>query len=324
MGIEKYITKELDFTIEAGNTDRAHSLMVHRSDLIVPAVDRTMLSKRVMCTKYVSGLTRFDSPKVSKEQEGFSKSRLGQTVADVFAELTLLHGVVHGDPHHGNVYAKGANQVVVLDHGLHHHLAEKDRVALCNLINACILGSKSNVRKYAEHFAGDLWRLFPLVINPAFAFAVPSSLRDIQAANESRLPDDISLEDVWKTMLSMHESESDVLGALHSLGYVRGLLNSLEYSEKYRVLALGTAATYGLHEKALWPGAPPKDAAKVSVLSWISLQCALVFLRIRVEVLFLLLWTLSPLIQIYLTLFGRSSKNEAGAEAKEEVQKKED
>ena len=302
--IQKYITKELDFTIEAGNTDKAHSLMAHRSDVIVPAVDHSMLSKRVMCTTYVPGLVRFDADKIAKEEDGFSKAALGETVADVFAELTLIHGVVHGDPHHGNVYAKGLNQVVILDHGLHHHLAEKDRVQLCHLVSACILGSKSSVRRHAEHFAGALWRLFPLVLNPAFAFAVPSSLRDIQAANESRLPDDVSLEDVWKTMLNMHESESDVLGALHSLGYVRGLLNSLEYPEKRRVLSLGKAATYGVYEKGLWPGASAKDSKNVSMISWVSLQCALIFLRVRVEMLFFILWALSPLITIYLTLFG--------------------
>jgi len=312
--IEKFITKELDFTIEANNSETARLLLAHRGNVVVPAVDKSLLSTRVLCTDFIPGLERFDGTKVTKEQEGYSRSVLGTTVAEVFAELMLQHGVVHGDPHAGNVYAASGNRVVVLDHGLHHHLSEEDRTHLCHLVRACILGcSTSTVQKHAQHFAGVLWRLFPLVINPAFAFAVPSSLKDIQAANAARLPDDISLEDVWKTMISMQESESDVLGALHSLGYVRGLLNTLGFSEKGRVLCLGRAATYGIYDKGLWPGASEADAARVGLLGWLSLQASLVMMWVRVELLFFLLMFLSPLVGLYLSLFG-AGKAEAETE----------
>jgi len=205
-------------------------------------------SERVLASEFVDGLIRLDNAE-GLRRAGLSSTTLGKTVAEAFAELTLVHGVVHGDPHAGNVYARrgpDGEQLVILDHGLHHKLVDADRVAMCRLICACALGSRSEVRVQSEHFAGALWKLFPLVLNPAFAVAVPLTLKAIKAAHESRLPDDISLHDVWKTLLAMHDSDSDILGALHSMGYVRGLLNHLQYPEKMRVLALVQAAAAGV------------------------------------------------------------------------------
>jgi len=302
--IEKFITQELDFTIEAKNSENARRLLAHRRDVMVPAVVPDIASQRVLCTTFVDGLQRLDGP-----LPGMDRAALGLTVAEVFAQLPLLHGVVHGDPHAGNVYARARGpagpQVVVLDHGLHHHLVEEDRLALCHLIRACCLGSRGAVRRHGEHFAGPLWRLFPLVLNPTFAFAVVQRASDIQAARASRLPDDVSLEDVWKAMLAMHESDSDILGALHSLGYVRGLLNSLGVSERVRVLALARAATYGLYPPALRPGASAEEARTASAMARAGLWCSLATIRFRVELLFILLACLAPFVAVYLRVFGK-------------------
>ena len=67
--IQKFITKELDFTIESNNSETARLLLAHRKDVIVPAVEKSLLSPRVLCTEFVPGLERFDGIKVSKEQK---------------------------------------------------------------------------------------------------------------------------------------------------------------------------------------------------------------------------------------------------------------
>ena len=69
------------------------------------------------------------------------------------------------------------------------------------------------------------------------------SVRQLRASSEGRLPDGTTLSDVWQTLVEMHAGESDVLGLLHSLGYVRGLQNSLCYPEQRRVEALVRCAT---------------------------------------------------------------------------------
>ena len=58
-----------------------------------------------------------------------------------------------------------------------------------------------------------------------------------------RLPEGTTLDDVWQTLVAMHAGESDVLGLLHSLGYVRGLQNALGTPEQTRVELMVRSAT---------------------------------------------------------------------------------
>jgi hypothetical protein len=48
---------------------------------------------------------------------------------------------------------------------------------------------------------------------------------------------------VWQTLVAMLAGESDVLGLLHSLGYVRGLQNALGTPEQTRVELMVRSAT---------------------------------------------------------------------------------
>ncbi len=57
------------------------------------------------------------------------------------------------------------------------------------------------------------------------------------------LPEGTTLDDVWQTLVAMHAGESDVLGLLHSLGYVRGLQNALGTPEQTRVELMVLSAT---------------------------------------------------------------------------------
>ena len=80
----------------------------------------------------------------------------------------------------------------------------------------------------------------------------------------------------------MHAGESDVLGLLHSMGYVRGLHNACGLPEKTRVAALADAAVRAKHAAA----------ARGSG----SLPLARTLTRWRVEGLFLLLALLGGLV----------------------------
>ena len=64
-----------------------------------------MIDDRLLMTSFVQGLIRLDDP-VKLAEAGVSAPALGELVAYSFAELSLGHGLVHGDPHGGNVYAR--------------------------------------------------------------------------------------------------------------------------------------------------------------------------------------------------------------------------
>ena len=87
------------------------------ADRQVPAVVDQLSSRRVMTTAFVEGLTRLDRPS-ELAALGLPRAVLGELVGRAFTRLSLEHGLVHGDPHAGNVYARadpangGAPQLV--------------------------------------------------------------------------------------------------------------------------------------------------------------------------------------------------------------------
>jgi hypothetical protein len=300
--------------------------------VLVPRVVRELSGRRVLATEFVDGLLRLDDA-AALAREGLDPMELGACVAEAFAELSLVHGLVHGDPHAGNVYARrrpdpgpssssssspppppspppqSINQVVILDHGLYHRLSDDDRLGLCALILACarpwpssrtvrrlagrfVLGNNNNNNNNNNSGGGGggsvgvavaaAEALLPALISPSFAMATARGFRDLRvtlrAASRGRLPEGTTLDDVWSTLVSMRgggggggngesrssgegsssssssssasgetSAASDLLGLLHSMGYIRGLQNALGLPEKDRVKALALAAA-----RAVW------------------------------------------------------------------------
>ena len=101
--IEKYVTSELDFTREAHNARTAADALARLAPaVLVPPVVSSLTSRRMITTEFVDGLLRFDDAR--RLQEARLDTRvLGDLVSTAFAELALERGLVHGDPHMGNV-----------------------------------------------------------------------------------------------------------------------------------------------------------------------------------------------------------------------------
>ena len=138
--LQKYVTSELDFRTEAANTRAAADALRNLAPgVVVPALVPQLCSGRTLATHFIDGLTRLDRPAELAARD-LDPAHLGSLVSTAFAELALQHGLVHGDPHSGNVYAcrrGGRSQVVLLDHGLYHRLADEDRLTMCALILDC-------------------------------------------------------------------------------------------------------------------------------------------------------------------------------------------
>lgn len=295
--IEKYVTSELDFGREADHGRAARAALSSLAPgVLVPEVVRELSSPRILATEFVEGLVRLDDAPALRER-GLEPYDVGQLVSSAFPELALVNGLVHGDPHAGNVYCRNADgkpggpaQLVILDHGLYHKLTDSDRLGICELIieAARPFPRRRRVRDLAERYAGTLAPLFPSLLSPAFAFSTGLSPKQLRAAAAGRLPEGTTLEDVWQTLLAMHNGESDVLGLLHSFGYIRGLQNALHHPEKQRVLGLVDAATRAVRARRSppWFFAGQRQAL------------ALLLAAFRVHLLFLLLAIIGRILRM--------------------------
>ena len=194
--LQKHVLSELDFLTEARHAGEAAAALAPRGEsVLVPAV--RIATRRLLATEWVEGLLRVDDA-AGLAAAGICRRAAGRLVADVLlGEMPLRHGLVHGDPHSGNVYlrrpaaASGIpEQLVLLDHGLYHHPPAQLRLAVCRLVLACARPwvSSERVRACAEPLANELWPLLPLLLSPAFALGTGLSLSDLGEAAVGRIP----------------------------------------------------------------------------------------------------------------------------------------
>ena len=317
------LTAELDFELEANNSERARDCLKSRRDALVPRPVREFTSKRVLCTEFVREMVRCNDAAELKKR-GFDPRKVGSAIAGVFAEMVFTHGFVHGDPHAGNVYvcdAAEANRVdprgggskeasssddsaskpvglnfrvVLLDHGLYHEMPPDMVKDFRSLVSSCVRGDHAMTRRVSRRFAGkDLHRFFPLLLSPWFVFGARDiTAADLRAAARGALPPGVRLEDVGRFLVALHdEGGTNMLGVLHSLGYTRGILNDLKFPEALRLRAYARYASQGGRGGV----AALRAAFDAEFLAWlIALSAPVAPVFALAGALWVLRWALAP------------------------------
>eukprot|EP01006_Ploeotia_vitrea_P018106 TRINITY_DN49371_c0_g1_i1.p1 TRINITY_DN49371_c0_g1~~TRINITY_DN49371_c0_g1_i1.p1 ORF type:complete len:586 (+),score=56.79 TRINITY_DN49371_c0_g1_i1:51-1760(+) len=263
------LAMELDFISEGKNTNTLRHVLKHRDRVVIPKVLWEFSSRRVLTMELITDMIKCHPPQLLKDN-GFNPYEVGKLIASTFAEITLKYGVVHGDPHAGNVYLRkhptlGGPQLVLLDHGLHHCVDKKTRHKLCDVIVSCLKRDKPRIKKTSEYFAGPLYRYFPLILSPWFIFGASLTAEDVHAAIHRKLPPDVTLEDVGNFLVGLHDHGTNMLGVLHAMGYTRGMLNEIDFPERHRLLAWAEFAVEGLDTDFEVQGAPSTAAQKAEM-----------------------------------------------------------
>ncbi|KAJ1473274.1 ABC1 family-domain-containing protein [Baffinella frigidus] len=263
------LAMELDLQTEAANAEEAQRKLARRTDVSIPRVLAEEAQRKLARRADVSIPRVLDTEKLHAAH--LSRSECGELVSDVFYEMALVHGLVHGDPHAGNVYLRVGEctksgckpQLVMLDHGLYHTIPPAMRKDLCRLIIAQLSPFASHARRLrlAARFAGPLARYFPLMLSPWFVFSASLTSEDMAAARKQELPKSIAPQDIAECLVAMH-GEQEKGGGGNMLGVLHGLLTSLDFSERARLKSLVRHAQIGLwapahQERALNGGSLP-------------------------------------------------------------------
>jgi ubiquinone biosynthesis protein len=131
---------ELDFVREAGAIADLRRVLAERDDVVVPEVIGELTTERLLVMDYVEGVKITDVEAL--ERAGIDRREVARLLNDVYAEQLFTHGVLHADPHPGNLLVQpGRDRVrlVLLDHGLTLGLEPSFVAALDRLVSA--LGS---------------------------------------------------------------------------------------------------------------------------------------------------------------------------------------
>jgi predicted unusual protein kinase regulating ubiquinone biosynthesis (AarF/ABC1/UbiB family) len=110
---------ELDFRREAEAIKDLRGVIDHRDDVVVPEVVEGLNTERLLVLEFAEGV------KITNREgllnAGIEPAKVAELLVDVYAEQLFQLGVLHADPHPGNLFVQPGPDgpvLVLLDHGL--------------------------------------------------------------------------------------------------------------------------------------------------------------------------------------------------------------
>ncbi len=124
---ETWTYKELDYSIEATNTEKFAKLLESNPHTYVPKVYRNLLTDKVLVTEFIEGisikevLSTINSTNediVQVKGITFSRSNFIQIGKDALYKQIFQDGFFHADPHPSNIIIMNGNRVAFIDFGI--------------------------------------------------------------------------------------------------------------------------------------------------------------------------------------------------------------
>lgn len=126
---------ELDFRREARSIDSLREALSGRDDVLVPGVVEGLTTGRLLVMEYVEGVKVTDAEGL--RTAGLDPREVATLLNDAYAEQLFTHGILHADPHPGNLLVQPGDsgpRLVLLDHGLTLELEPSFVAALGGLV----------------------------------------------------------------------------------------------------------------------------------------------------------------------------------------------
>lgn len=133
----KRIDEEMDFRQEARNADLIRANFARDARVAVPEVVSGLTSRRVLVLQYMEG-TKIDRLQSRIASGDIALETLLRTVVEVYAQMMLIDGLFHADPHPGNLLVAPNGTLVLLDFGMVVRVERETRIRLIETILAAV------------------------------------------------------------------------------------------------------------------------------------------------------------------------------------------
>jgi ubiquinone biosynthesis protein len=137
--------KELDFMNELSNMMRFTHMFKGDPRAYVPKVYSKYSTSKLLIMEYIEG----EAPDnlANLVSKGYDPKIIAENGVNVILTMILKHGFFHADPHSGNMFIRGDNQIVLIDFGMCSSLKPKQ---IDGLIDFLIGFSDHNPHKIAK------------------------------------------------------------------------------------------------------------------------------------------------------------------------------
>jgi predicted unusual protein kinase regulating ubiquinone biosynthesis (AarF/ABC1/UbiB family) len=142
--VTQLVPLELDFLHEAANAERMAACLAAHEDVMVPTVVRELTARRLLVTEFATDAVRCTDLD-GLARLGVDPRDVARRLSELFAEMILVHGFFHGDPHPGNILVQRGGRIVLLDFGLAKSLPDDFRENVVRLTMAIMGGDKAEI-----------------------------------------------------------------------------------------------------------------------------------------------------------------------------------
>lgn len=108
--------KELDFMNELSNMMRFKHMFKGDDRVYVPKVYSKYSTSKLLIMEFVEGEAPDNLPNLVAK--GYDPKIIAENGMNVILTMILKHGFFHADPHSGNMFIRGNNQLVLIDFGM--------------------------------------------------------------------------------------------------------------------------------------------------------------------------------------------------------------
>lgn len=134
---------ELDFSVEAQNTETARKNLAHSPDIRVPQVIWALTRSNVLVMESLTGVKINDANAL--DAMGLSRADVAHRYVHTLYQQIFLQGFFHADPHPGNVHVDNEGHLMLLDWGLVGMLSQEMRNRAVALVLGLVRGRSEDV-----------------------------------------------------------------------------------------------------------------------------------------------------------------------------------
>ena len=130
------IQKEIDFTLEAANTDAFYHRFADSAQVKIPKVHWEFTNRRVLTVERIDGIP-IDAV-AQLDEKGFDRGQLAETLVELFYAQVLGDGYFHADPHPGNVFVLEDSRIGLVDFGMVGRISDDMLQHICTWLGAVL------------------------------------------------------------------------------------------------------------------------------------------------------------------------------------------